>query len=40
MSKKKTTLPYLMNQEWKTVKSETEKVNDLLRNVPTDNITK
>ena len=28
MPEKKTTLPSLRNQDWKTVKSETEKVND------------
>ena len=38
MSKKKTTLPSLRNQNQKTVKSETEKVNDLLTNIPTNNI--
>ena len=39
MSKKKTTLPSLSNQDWKTVKAETEKVNKLLTNVSTNNIT-
>ena len=38
MSKKKTTLPSHKNQDWRTVKSENEKVNDLLTNIPT-NIT-
>ena len=31
-------MPSLWNQNWRTVKSETEKVNDLLTNIPT-NIT-
>ena len=39
MSEKKTTLPSLRNQDWRTVKSETEKVNDLLTNIPTNDIT-
>ena len=39
MSEKKTTLSSLRNQDWRTVKSETEKVNALLTNVPTDDIT-
>ena len=39
MPEKKTTLPSLRNQDWWTVKSETEKVNDLLNNIPTNNIT-
>ena len=39
MSKKKITLPSLRNQNWKKVKEETEKVNKLLPNIPTDNIT-
>ena len=30
MYKKKTTLPYLRNQDWRAVKSKTKKVNDLL----------
>ena len=38
MSEKKTTLPCLKNQDWRTVKSKTEKVNHLLTNIPT-NIT-
>ena len=37
ISEKKTTLPSLRNQEWRTVKSE--KVNDLLTNLQTNNIT-
>ena len=39
MSEKKTTLPSLRNQNWRTAKSETEKVNDLLTNIPTNDIT-
>ena len=39
MSEKKTTLCSLMNQDWKTVKSETEKINELLTNILTNNIT-
>ena len=39
MSEKKATLPSLRNQGWKNVKVETEKVNSLLKNIPTDNIT-
>ena len=35
MSKKKTTLPSLMNQGWRTVKPENKKVDDLLTNIPT-----
>ena len=38
MSEKKTTLASLMNQDWRRVKSETEKVNVLLTNIPTNNI--
>ena len=38
--KKKPTLPSLRNQDWRTVKSETEKVNDLLTNILTNDITK
>ena len=38
MSEKKTTLPSLRDQDWRTVNSETEKVNDFLTNIPT-NIT-
>ena len=29
----------LWNQDWRTVTSETEKLNDLLRNIPTNDIT-
>ena len=39
ISEKKTTLPSLRNQDWRTVKSKTEKVNDLLTNIPTNDIT-
>ena len=38
MTVKKTTLPSLRNQDWKKVKVETEKVNKLLINIPTNNI--
>ena len=34
MSEKKTTLTCLWKQKWKTVKPETEKVNNLLTNIP------
>ena len=36
---KKTTLFYLRNQDWRTVKSEIEKANDLLTNIQTNDIT-
>ena len=39
MSEKKTTLLSLRNQNWRTVKSETGKVNDLLTNILTNDIT-
>ena len=39
MSEKKTTLPSLRSQDWRTVKIETETVNDLLTNIPTNSIT-
>ena len=35
MSEKKTTLPFLRDQNWRTVKSKTEKMDDLLKNIPT-----
>ena len=35
MFERKTTLPSIRNQDWRTVKSETEKMNDLLTNIPT-----
>ena len=39
ITEKKTTLPSLKNQDRRTLKSETEKVNDLLTNIPTNDIT-
>ena len=39
MSEKKTALPSLRNQDWKTVKAETEKINDILSNISTNDIT-
>ena len=39
MSEKRTTLPSLRKQDWRTIISETEKVNDLLTNIPTNDIT-
>ena len=39
MSEKKTTLPSLSNQDLETVKFETEKVDDFLTNIPTNDIT-
>ena len=39
MSEKKHTFPSLRNQDWGIVKSKTEKINDLLKNIPTNNIT-
>ena len=36
---KKTTLSYLRNKDWRIVKSENEKVNDLLTNISTKDIT-
>ena len=39
LSEKKTTLPSFRNQDWRSVKSETEKVNDLLTNLLTNDIT-
>ena len=38
VSEKKTNLPSLRNQDWRTVKSKTEKVNDLLTNISTNDI--
>ena len=35
----KTTLSFLRKQDWRTVKSEIEKVNDLLTNIPINDIT-
>ena len=39
MTEKKNLLPSLRNQDWKKVKIETEKVNKLLANFQTGNIT-
>ena len=39
MSEKKPTLHSFRNQDWRTVKFETEKVNDLLTNIPTNDKT-
>ena len=39
MPEKKITLPSLRNQDWRTVKTEIEKVNDLLTNIPTNDTT-
>ena len=39
ISEKKTTLPSLRNQDWWIVKFESEKVNDLLTNIMTNDIT-
>ena len=38
MSEKNTALLSLRNQNWRTVKLETEKVNDWLTNIPTNDI--
>ena len=38
MYEKKTTWSSLCNQDWRTVKSETEKVNDFLTNIPANDI--
>ena len=40
ISEKKTTLPLLRNQDWNTVKAETEKINELLIHISMNNITK
>ena len=40
ISEKKTTLTSLRNQDWRTVKYETEKVKDLLTNIMINDITK
>ena len=40
MSEKKPTLPFLRNQDRKTVKVETEKINELFTHISTNNITK
>ena len=39
MSEKKTTLSSFRNLDWKTVKAETEKKNELLINITTNHIT-
>ena len=39
MIEQKATLPSLRNQVWKKVKEETDKINRLLKYIPTDNIT-
>ena len=38
-SEKKNAMTSLRNQNWKAVKAETEKIKDLLTNIPTNNIT-
>ena len=40
MNRKKTTLPSFRNIEWKTVKTETNKINQVLTYISTNNITK
>ena len=39
MTREKTTLPSLRNIEWKTVKTETNKINQVLPYISTNNIT-
>ena len=39
MSEKKTRLPSIRNQDWKTIKTETEKINELLTYISTNNLT-
>ena len=39
MNSEKITLPSLMNIEWRTVKEETNKVNQVLTYISTNNIT-
>ena len=39
MSEKKTKLPLLRNQDWKTVQAEMEKINKLLTHISMNNIT-
>ena len=39
MNCEKTTLPSLRNIEWRTLKIETEKINQILPYIPTNNIT-
>ena len=38
-TKKKTTIPFLRIQDWKKFKVETGKINKILPNIPTGNIT-
>ena len=40
MSKKKTRLSLLRNQDWRPVKAETEQINKLLTHISMNNITK
>ena len=40
MNREKATLPSLRNIEWRTVKTETEKINQVLTYISTNNITK
>ena len=35
MIEKKTTLPSIRSKEWRTVKTETEKINQVLTCIPT-----
>ena len=39
MSGKETLLPFLGNQNWKIIKEETEKINNFLAHISTNNIT-
>ena len=39
MNGEKTTLPSLRNLEWRTVKTKTEKINQVLNYILTNNIT-
>ena len=39
MNNENTTLPSLRNIEWKTLKIETNKINNMLPYIPTNNIT-
>ena len=39
MNSEKTTLPSLRNIEWRTVKMATNKINQVLLNISTNNIT-
>ena len=39
MSEKKTGLPSLRNQDWRTIKTKTEKINKLLTHISTNYIT-